>query len=450
MPVKKKRSKRTYKKKYNVLKKKARTYKRSYKRARGNSWGDIGRSALKYGLPLLKGIKTISGYGDYHGSVSGGQIPKIQNTSSGCIIRHREYIGDLPSSVGFVSQQYYINPGNAYLFPWLNVVANQFEEWVPRGMIFQYKSTSSDTVVNVTSGSPALGTVIMATDYNIYNPPFGNKQQMENYEFASSCKPSCDMIHTIENRRSSLPIDPYFVTSSTVLNGLPGDGRLYYPGLFQIATYGNTVNPNTFVLNNLGELWVSYEIEFKKPRILPGAALNAIVPMDHFEIMDTTATGYTPFGTSTTNLHQPTTYSSLGGLISGGIVPNTSQLPPLIVYNSYGQVINSIANTYYFPSSVSTGLYMFQYNARFATQGVIGNTMSIQAVNCTPFSLENNNTSALFINNATLTSCVSFTYFVTVTSRLAYISFSVNTPSGQPASIVSGDFYVLQMPNTID
>lgn len=53
------------------------------------------------------------------------------------------------------------------------------------------------------SVNTALGQVIMATDYNAANPPFGQKSEMENYEFGQSCKPSESQIHPIEVRSQS-------------------------------------------------------------------------------------------------------------------------------------------------------------------------------------------------------------------------------------------------------
>lgn len=181
MPRAARRAKRaSYKKKAKraTRKKSAkRTTKRKFAK-RSQSWSGLGKLALKYGPTVYSGISKLSGFGDYTG-LKAAQVPTIQNTSIGCIVRHREYVGDLQSSVGFVNGAYLINPGNPTLFPWLANIAANFEEWIPRGMIMEFRTMSSDTVVNVATGSPSLGSVIMATDYNIYNPAFTTKQQME-------------------------------------------------------------------------------------------------------------------------------------------------------------------------------------------------------------------------------------------------------------------------------
>lgn len=131
-----KKSKRSRSKRY--VKKSRYSTKRRTARA-SKSWGSLANQTIKYGAPLVAGLAKLSGYGDYHstaGAVTGGQIPIIQNTSGGCIVRHREYLGDLQGSQGFILESYNINPGNPKLFPWLSSVANNFEQWCPRGMIY--------------------------------------------------------------------------------------------------------------------------------------------------------------------------------------------------------------------------------------------------------------------------------------------------------------------------
>lgn len=191
--VKMPRTKKGYSRKGSTRRKVSRTTKRkttrktnrkrttTRRKLSGNSYSEILKAGMKYGLPLAKGIATLTGYGDYTaGGVNlGDQVPIVRNTPVGCIVRHREYIGDLIATAGFVVNPQKINPSNGAIFPWLSKIAANFEEWIPRGIIFEYRTMSSDTVVNVSSGSPALGTVIMATDYNVYNPPFASKQQME-------------------------------------------------------------------------------------------------------------------------------------------------------------------------------------------------------------------------------------------------------------------------------
>ena len=159
------------------------------------------------------------GYGAYRRRKAGSRIlkgdpPIVQNSSGGFVIRHREYIGDLNTSQAFSIFSFPLNPGIDSCFPWLAEVASNFEEWVPRGIVFEFKSTSSDAVVS-TNANAALGTVIMATEYNPYNGSFASKLQMENYEFAKSCKPSQSMLHAVECSQKHNTQNSYFIRTGS-------------------------------------------------------------------------------------------------------------------------------------------------------------------------------------------------------------------------------------------
>ena len=122
----------------------------------------------------------------------------VNSAHKSVIIRHREYLDDIVSSATpntFKLQNFYINPGDRITFPWLSQIADSFEHYRIRGMIFEFRSMSADAL---NSTNTALGQVIMATAYNSALPNFNNKYEMENYEFGVSTKPSCSLMHPIE------------------------------------------------------------------------------------------------------------------------------------------------------------------------------------------------------------------------------------------------------------
>lgn len=219
----------------------------------------------------LQGL--ISGHGDYRinaNTLMGSSVPSFKKSGPRAVcVTHREFITDVIATgtpvvegggTAFVNNRYTINPGNAGTFPWLSNLAQLYEQYQIKGMIFEYKTSSGNT-----STSPQLGTVVMATQYNSLSPTFTNKQEMENYEFAASIVPSRDMIHPIE-------CDPKQTQCGGIFNvatpGIPlGDSRLYDLGTFNIATVGMPVQNGT-----VGELWVSYDICFLKPRLNSGAS----------------------------------------------------------------------------------------------------------------------------------------------------------------------------------
>ena len=156
-------------------------------------------------------FQSLVGFGDYrlNGNtlMTGGMSPPQMVNSinrGGYIVRHREYLGDVLATETFTSKVYPLNPG-IQTFPWLSQIAGSFEQYKFRGLVFEFRSTSSDAVLS-TATSSALGTVIMATQYNVLNPPFASKLAMENYEFANSDKPSCSFYHPIECMASRTPV----------------------------------------------------------------------------------------------------------------------------------------------------------------------------------------------------------------------------------------------------
>lgn len=241
-----------------------------------------------------KGLRgLITGFGDY--KIEGNSLmspngpPSIVNSNNGnfVIIRHREYLQDITSTTTFINSVFPINPGDTTTFPWLSAVASSFEEYELRGMIFEFRSTSSDALLAAAAGT-SLGVVVMATEYDSLEPDFTDKHAMENHMYACSSKPSISFIHPIECSRSQTPITKLYVRTNGLLpNG--ADLRFYDLGKFQIATQGMQVDGGV-----LGELWVTYEVALTKPHMINTTG-------EHLAVQHTRHTGITnalPFGTS--------------------------------------------------------------------------------------------------------------------------------------------------------
>jgi hypothetical protein len=214
--------------------------------------------------------KSLFGSGDYnyHGmdlmdkiSSNGPPAMRASGANGRFIVRHREYLGDVSSGAGtptaFEYNTFSLNPGLSDTFPWLSSIARNYEQYSIRGMVFEYKTLSVDAIAASTVN---IGAVIMATDYNAAHVAFPNKQAMEQYEFCTSGKPSLSLLHPIECSSAETPVKVLYVRSASVPANT--DPRLYDLGTFQIATQGLPAPANS-----IGELWVSYEIEFYKPNL---------------------------------------------------------------------------------------------------------------------------------------------------------------------------------------
>lgn len=247
----------------------------------------------------------ITGFGAYYKKAGRayGRPPSVVNHPDGrVIIRHAEYLEDVPSATAFAIATYPLNPGMQQTFPWLSRIAQNFEEWLPRGIFFEFKTTSSDMIVTGAT-TPALGQISMATQYNSLDSDFINNVQLLNYENASTCKPSQNLRHYVECKRSQTVMDEMYIRTGSIPPN--ADLRLYDLGKTSVSASNMQTNGQM-----MGQLWISYEIELRKPKIpqdpIDGNAAhfqipNGIVGQDVAH----------PFGTSPLSVIRPTTGSTI-------------------------------------------------------------------------------------------------------------------------------------------
>lgn len=221
------------------------------------------------GKSVGKFIGKLAGTGDYTVSsntlatksiVSDGNVPQFVAAGRGIRITHREYLGDIVASStagAFTITKYACNPGLFSSFPWLCSIAAQFDQWKPNGIVVVVNSLSSSY-----SGTSSLGTVVVATDYDVLDPPYINKVEMENSEFATSGNTATSLIHPIECKVTERPQRIY----NTRTGSVPQNDNLRFYDFCNIyvATAGCTAN------QVVGELWVSYDITFYKPQLSGG------------------------------------------------------------------------------------------------------------------------------------------------------------------------------------
>jgi hypothetical protein len=124
-------------------------------------------------------------------------------------------------------------------------------------MVVEFKSNTTDY-----AAAGPLGSVGIATNYNVADAKFDNLVEFQNSEFAVVSKPSRNILHAIECHPSIGRGEWLYVRD--VDNENPStvqDPRFNDFGLLQICTSGL---PGT-AGQTLGQLWVSYDIEFAKP-----------------------------------------------------------------------------------------------------------------------------------------------------------------------------------------
>jgi len=220
--------------------------------------------AYNLGYSIGSRIKDITGFGAYtlRKNTIAGVVPSMGNSprvEGGLTVSHREFLGNVVTSASAGEFSIYsltINPGNPQTWEWLAQMACNYEQWIPEGIGFIFKSTSSDAL---NSTNTALGSVIMATQYDLLSKPFTNKADMLSYEYTSSGLPSDTFIHFVECDPLQIPISVLDVTSPSAS---AGDPRFKNLGIFSIATDGFQ---GTNVV--IGELWVTYQVTLLKPKL---------------------------------------------------------------------------------------------------------------------------------------------------------------------------------------
>ncbi len=221
-------------------------------------------SAAGTGLGAI--VSKWLGQGDYTvhsnsllGSVrADGTIPAMHKDGQSVIVRHKEFLGEIQGSESYtVQKRYALNPGDSATFPWLAAIAGQYTEYKVRGMIFHYIPTSGFAV---NSTNPALGSVMIQTSYRATEAAPASKVEMMNEYWATEARPSEPFIHPIECDPKENPFNVQYVRNASVAS--TENILMYDLGVTTVATTGCPATGNV-----IGDLWCTYEIELKKPKI---------------------------------------------------------------------------------------------------------------------------------------------------------------------------------------
>jgi len=177
------------------------------------------------------------------------------------IFKRSEYIGDINGASAFtIVKTLIINPGNYQLNPWLQPIANQYEQYRYKSIRFRYKPVVSDA----TNGVLALGTIAMGFDPNVTNPAWTSKAEFLQFQGSVDVRVSRELIYNVKNVNRW---NNYLVANSQTMaafqatNTYYQDPKTIWPGTFYIAVANNAVT------TQIGELYIDYEIELIKAKI---------------------------------------------------------------------------------------------------------------------------------------------------------------------------------------
>jgi hypothetical protein len=280
-------------------------------RAAKNALAPIAKQAFQAGLnaakqELRKGGRSLLhqvanrgplllGMGDYSSnSLHRGARGGMPNTGSSTItIRRREPLGKIISSEvagAFKMDRYRVQPADILTFPWLQGIAGNYESWKPVQLFFEYVPTSG---MSVASSNTALGTAIMAPQYNPLAVDPNNLQQIQGiqqsvsfapYEHAAcylECKPKLRQAETLLIRNANVSAD----------EGSGNARTLFDLCEFFVATEGLQEASVT-----VGQLFVNYTITLINPVVPLRSAFNdGLLVCSHGTVAGSGSTFQYPF-----------------------------------------------------------------------------------------------------------------------------------------------------------
>jgi hypothetical protein len=253
---------------------------------------------------FLSGIFGMGAYKIKQNSVMNSisqQVPFMHSSSESVTFRHREYIADISSTAAFTTTVYYINPGLAATFPYLSSIAQNFQEYEFKGLVFEFKSLSASAL---NSTNTALGSIAMAAQYRSDATNFVDKQQLLNEMWSADAKPCDDFMLPIECAPAEKPINLQYVRGTSVPSGQ--DAKMYDLAKLTVASYGSQAT------SVVGELWATYEVVLRKPQLSSG--LNLYGQSAHYTAPDAVVTtGY--LGVTRTSV-----FDSIGLTLTGTVL----------------------------------------------------------------------------------------------------------------------------------
>lgn len=347
----------------------------------------------------------------------GDEVPRVRNSNQGegFVIQHEEYIGDLLTGTGtptpFATESFNINPANPELFPFLSAIAENFEEYEFRGLLFTLKSLASEATTAL-----SLGSHFGAVQYDVNDPAFTNKQELENYQYANSKKVSKSFILPVECAKGNDVLAHLYTAPSGVIPA-GADSKFYNLGRLTIGSQGCPA-ANT----PIAELWVSYEIALFKPKLTAGGDLQTATITAHYYSTD--FTNAKPLGQTWNSNYDPSSGSYWSGSIS-----------------------SAGGGTISFPPNMTEGV--FQVTVRWTGTAATFGAPTVTTANCTAVNMYQADTvSKVFCpqNGLAGVTDVMFNEYVSITGTNAQLTIG----SGTFPAAGSVDIFITQVNGNIN
>lgn len=359
----------------------------------------------------------------------GQEVPQVSNNKldEGCRIQRTEYIGDLLTGsggtpTGFSIESFSLNPGNPELFPWLASVAENFEEYEFDGIIFTLKTMASDV-----STALSLGTMFCACQYDIFDPPFLNKQELLEYQYASSKKVSKSVLLPIECAKKNDVLTHLYVAPRNTLP-VGADPRFYSMGNVVFGTQGCPAAGTP-----VAEVWVSYDVCLYKPKLTDGGDLALSNITAHWNSV----------GVGSGNFPGLTSTFPLGTSLNAQPVAGSTQMAGLIMNSG---ALGNVG----LPSEMSQGTFLVVIDWSTTGAAVAIVAPGIAPTNCTLKSWWLSGSSSISASppNGTTAKSLTLAFILQVNAENAM--FTVGSAGTLPvAAVYAADLWITQLDGNV-
>jgi len=408
----------------------------------------LGRKALRFGGSVVGGLAgapfgmgqlgaaaghwagdrsaTLLGLGAYNlrrnnisskMAMSAAGVPYMHSASESVRMCKREMIAEIISSGTvntFIGQTFNLNPGLSATFPYLSLIAANFQEYEFQGLAFDFESTSSIAIASSTN--VGLGTMMLSTQYRASASPFVDERTMLDESGACSSRVSENLLHLVECDPLENPNRILYVRTLPV----PGeDIKTYDLGVTNCASTGvaGTSQP-------LGKIWVSYDVILRKPQ------LNSTANLQYLHIWSgTSVSAANPWGSS---------WTVLANALSATITSTTISFPIGSMNGNYLFLLNWGVTS----SGGTTVASYFTYSSS-AGVSVLNAGGSVNATDVNSSGI----TSGVQVGGASGRFSSSSSFFTVVPTPGVAPVFTVN--AGTLGNVQFADLYMFQLPNTI-
>lgn len=171
--------------------------------------------------------------------------PVFRSQAGKYVVSNREYCGDILGNATFGIEGHLIQPGIGALFPWLSQIANTHERYRFTRLSFEYVPVVATSV---------SGRLTMALAIDPLDDTPNSKAELFQYSTSreASVWAGCNLVVDLSSRPGSL-----FTRGGAVENT---DIKTYDFGKLFVGV------SNSSVTTIIGELFVSYEVEFETPK----------------------------------------------------------------------------------------------------------------------------------------------------------------------------------------